>query len=266
GRPNGWDSTNTPEALRHWQGARQLLDILPERPENLVERPAVRAQIMNYLARMGDPEDQATSLFREARELATRSGDPHVLSQVVNGFGSVRLYTTGAAAEGLDPLLESVQRADETTDIGLRVAVRYGLSNVHWLAGQLRECLAVAEQGLQLARGELDLGSDRIGFSPVLGLSSLRGVAMSQMGRPREGGAELDRVIELARTSKQLHTHWFSHCLHVIRCEVTGEIPPALVHGREAVDHAERTGGQLARITAYFHLGLANVLNGAWRE
>src|SRR5262249_43473770 len=83
---------NSAEALRHWGSVRQLLDTLPETPENLAARAAVRAQIMNPLARMGDLEDQATSLFQEGRELATRSGDRHVLSQVLNGFGQLRLF------------------------------------------------------------------------------------------------------------------------------------------------------------------------------
>ena len=199
-----WVGLNNPaEALRHWGSVRQLLDTLPETPENLAERAAVRAQIMNHLARMGDLEDQATSLFREGRELATRSGDPHVLSQVLNGFGYLRLFA-GAVAEALDPLLESIRRADETEDIGLRVAVRYGLSSAYLSAGRLRECLAAAEQGLGLARGDLDLGADRLGFSPSLGLSCWHGVALSLTGHPREGATELDRVIELARTSQQL--------------------------------------------------------------
>ena len=124
---------NSAEALRHWQSVRQLLDTLPETPENLAERAAVRAQIMNHLARLGDPEDQATSLFREGRELATRSGDPHVLSQVLNGFGQLRVLA-GAVEEALDPLLEAIRRADETEDMGLRAAVRYGLSNAYFWA------------------------------------------------------------------------------------------------------------------------------------
>jgi adenylate cyclase len=164
-----WVGFNNPaEALRHWGSVRQLLDTLPETPENLAEAAAVRAQIMMHLARMGDLEDQATSLFREGRELATRSGDPHVLSQVLNGFGLLRLYA-GAVADALDPLLESIRRADETDDIGLKVAVRYGPSQAYFFAGRLRECLAVAEQGLELARGDLDLGADRVGFSPNAG-------------------------------------------------------------------------------------------------
>jgi adenylate cyclase len=261
-----WEGFNNPaEALRHWQSVRQLLDTLPETPENLVERAAVRAQIMIHLARMGDVEDQASSLFQEGKELAIRSGDPCVLSQVLNGFGLVKAIA-GAVAEALDPLLESVRRADETEDIGWRVAVRFGLSNVRWLAGRLRECLAVAAEGLQLARGNPDLGTDRMGFTPGLGLSCLRGIALSMTGHPREGGGELDRVIELARTRHQLQPYWFSHALHVFRCEVTGEAATALAHAGESLDYAERAGNPLGRLTANRALGVAYVLNGKWNE
>ena len=256
---------NTPEALRHLGSVRQFLDTLPETPQNLEERAAVRARIMNHLARMGDPEDQATSLFREARELATRSGVPHVLSQVLNGFGVLRLYA-GAAAEALDPLLESIRCADETEDIGLRVAVRFGLTVAYYHAGRPRECLAVTEQGLGLAHGNLELGADRMGWSPSLGLRCWHGLALSLTGHPRDGGAEFDRVIELARTSQQLTPLCVSHANNVLRCEVMGEAAPALAHGRQAVDYAERTGNQIARIFAYLCLGIANVLNGAWRD
>src|SRR5262249_42357256 len=150
---------------------------LPETLESIAERAAVRAQIMINLARLGDVEDQATALFREGRELATRSGDPHVTSQVLNGFGQLRLLA-GFATEALDPLLESVRRADETEDIDLRVAVRFGLSNAYWGTGRLGDCLAVAELGLRLARGDIRLGTERIGFSPSLGLSCLHGSAV----------------------------------------------------------------------------------------
>jgi class 3 adenylate cyclase len=265
-RAGEWVGANNPaEAMRHWGSVRQLLDTLPETPESLAERAAVRAQIMTHLARVGDPEEQATALFREARELATRSGDPHVLAQVLNGFGLLRLRA-GAVAEALNPLLESIQRADETEDVGLRAAVRVGLSGAYIWAGRLRECLAVAEQGLGLARGALGLGADRLGFSPSLGLSYWHGGALSLTGHPREGGTELDRVIELARTCEQLTPLSVSHGCHVLRCEVTGEAASALAHSREALDCAERAGNQNARIFAYFGLGLANVLNRAWHD
>jgi hypothetical protein len=89
---------------------------------------------------------------------------------------------------------------------------------------------------------------------------------LSLTGCPRDGAAELDRVIERARMSQQLMPLFRSHAHHVNRCEVTGEAVPALAHGREAVDYAERTGNQVGRILAYVSLGIANVLNGAWRD
>ena len=109
-----WVGLNNPaEALRHWGSVRQLLDTLPETPENLAERAAVRAQIMTHLARLGDPEDQATSLFREGRELATRSGDPHVLSQVLNGFGYAPAVRWGRRrGAGSAPRGDSARRRD----------------------------------------------------------------------------------------------------------------------------------------------------------
>ena len=256
---------NSAETLRHWQSVRQLLDTLAETPENLAERASVRAQIMNHLARQGDVDDQALSLFREGRELAARSGDPVVLAQVLNSFGQLRVLA-GAIEEALDPLIESIRQADEMEDIGLRVAVRYALSNGYFWAGQLRECLAVAEEGLQLARGDLELGADRIGFSPSLGLSCFGSAALALTGHPREGAAELDRVIELARTSQRLHLLFLAHALRVFGYEVMGEAAPALAHGREAVAYAERTGNQSGRALGYVSLGLANVLNHAWHD
>ncbi len=148
----------------------------------------------------------------------------------------------------------------------MRVAVRFGQSSAYYYAGRLRECLAVAEQGLGLARGDIGLGADRIGLSPNLGLSFWYGGSLSLTGHPREGAAELDRVIGLARTSQQLLPLIGSHCQHVLRCEVTGEAAPALAHAREAVECAERTGNQVARVFGYYGLGIANVLSGAWHD
>jgi hypothetical protein len=232
----------------------QLLDRLAETSDRLAEKAAVRAQIMHHRGRLGDVEDQAPSLFREGRELARRSGDPHVLSEVLSGFGLLRLLS-GALEEALDPLPESIRRADETEDIGLRMAVRHGLALAYWAAGPLRECIAVAEEGLRLAHGDLGIGADRTGISPSLMLLSWRGGVSSLSGCPRDGAAELDRVIALAGASKQLAPLWVSHGYHVLRCEVTGETASALAHGRESVDFAERTGSHHGRITAHLNFG-----------
>jgi tetratricopeptide (TPR) repeat protein len=220
---------------------------------------------MTHLARIGDVDDQAPALFEEGREIATRSGDPHVLSQVLNGFGLIRLLG-GCIDEARDLLLESIQRADETEDKALRVAVRYGLCLANWQTGRFLECFTVAEQGLALAEGNLGLGGDQVGFSPSLGFSYLRGAVLSLTGHPRDGEAELDRVIELARASKQLIPAQFSHFYHVLRCEVTGEAASALAHARATVEYAEQSGTTHGRMAGYLCVGIAYLLNQASQD
>jgi tetratricopeptide (TPR) repeat protein len=83
---------------------------------------------------------------------------------------------------------------------------------------------------------------------------------------PREGAAELDRVIELARSSQQLLPLCMSNAFQVLRCEIMGEAARALAHGRESVDYAERIGSNTARLFGYFTLGRAHVANRGWRD
>jgi predicted ATPase/class 3 adenylate cyclase len=253
------------EALRHWQNVRQLLDTLPETPESLGERAEVRARIMTHLSRLGDPEDQAPRLFGEARELAARNGDPHVLSEALNAFGELRARA-GAVDEALDLLLESIQRADQTNDIGLRVAVRNGPCVAYFQSARFRELLALAEECLGLARNDLELGTDRIGFSPSLGCWALHGGALCATGHLREGGAELDRALESARASQQLFSLAYCHNLLGFRCEFAGDAASALAHARASLDYSERAGSHQGRVYAYAGLGIASVLNNAYHD
>jgi hypothetical protein len=79
------------------------------------------------------------------------------------------------------------------------VAARYGLALAHSFAGRLRECLAVAEQGLGLAQWDLALGGDRIGFNPSF--LFFKGMVLSLTGHPREGGAAPKTAITASPTN-----------------------------------------------------------------
>jgi hypothetical protein len=191
------------------------------------------------------------------------------VSQVLNGFGELRARA-GAIDEALDLLRESMNRADETEDLGLRIAVRYGLAISLFWGARLPECRAIVEETIELAQGDVSLGAffryddgaHRIGFSPSLAASNLRGMILSLTGRLRDGAGELDRVLE--RTLPQLGMGWGPHVFYVLRCEVTGEGASALAHARNAVEYAEQMGNQFGRVASYLCLGIANVLNRAW--
>src|SRR5262249_49184445 len=155
-----------------------LVDTLAETPEHLAERAEVRVNIMNHIARQGDVEELATSLFQEGRELAVRCGDARVLSQVLSTFDFGRAVS-GAIEEALAPVLESIRLADGTGDKALRVLVRLNLTVAYLFAGRLREGLGVVEQVMALTQGDLGIGAVGTGFNPGLGLLLYRGITLS---------------------------------------------------------------------------------------
>ena len=91
------------------------------------------------------------------------------------------------------------------------------------------------------------------GFSLIV-RAVLARAESSSIGRPSSRA----RLGSCSRFRLALH--------HTLRCEVTGEGALALAHAREALEYAERAGSHVARITAYFTLGIANVLNREWRD
>jgi hypothetical protein len=94
----------------------------------------------------------------------------------------------------------------------------------------------------------------------------LHGAALSLTGHLREGGAELDRTLELARASQQLFPLAFCHIFLGFRCEFTGDAASALAHARASLDYSERAGSHQARVYAYAGLGIASVLNNACHD
>ncbi|MGH7821173.1 MAG: hypothetical protein ACREQ9_15515, partial [Candidatus Binatia bacterium] len=259
-----WSGLNDQdEAMRHWSAVRELLDTLPGTSENIRERAVVRAQILNQLARIGDTEGQATTLFRDGGDLAARTGDPAVVAQVVYGYGILR-HWAGSSTEAYDVLLEAARRADETEDVGLKVAVRYGLSLCRFVSGRLSESLASIDEGLRLTGGDPRLGADHAGASPLLLLSAARGLVLPWVGDPGGSATELNRLIELARSPAQPLFLYAGNAFQVFRCALTGELDAALVHGRRGLEYVERIGSQVGRAIALTSWGLANVLNGHW--
>jgi class 3 adenylate cyclase len=258
-----WIGLNNPaDALRHWSSSRDLMAKLPKTPQNSTVGAQIRAQMLNLLARMGDPEERAKVLFEEGEVLAARGADPSVHTLLLNSFGMVQ-GLSGAVPRALEVLREAARCADQTSDVGLRAATRYGVALLSWISGLLRECMAAVDEGLKLPQVDAGAGVSLIGRSPDLLFSATRGFALSLSGHISEGGNELDRVIE--RGQKELTPLWVAHFYHVFRCYISGESAAALDHGRRALDYGERTGSPNARICGLTAWALANVLNSEWQ-
>ena len=87
-------ANNSSEAVRHWRSVRQLLDTLPEAPENLAERAGARPDHDSPRS-SGRSRGPGDSLFREGRELADSQRRP-ARSQP----GAARLRLSSRCAQG----------------------------------------------------------------------------------------------------------------------------------------------------------------------
>ncbi len=187
------------------------------------------------------------------------------MSLLLNGYGFFKVLS-GPIDDGLALIVEAVERADRTDDAGLRAVVRYSLAQGRLGAGHFRQSLTAADEGLALTGGDLTRGARWIGASPYLILMGVRGIALSYLGRPGEAGTELDRAIALAQTNGQEGLLGFLHQFRVVACELSGDTPSALAHGRKAVEFAETTGNRLQRYSARAYHAIGCVVHGDWQD
>jgi tetratricopeptide (TPR) repeat protein len=215
--------------------------------------------------RTGLSADEVATLLGEARELAEASGDVHTLAFVVHAAGWYRAYS-GAPLDAVPLLEEAMALQDEAADVGLRIWTRAGLGEVYFLRGRLAEALTHSEEALALGRRDPHAGLDITGYRPYLFALAVHARTLSVLGRLAEAAGGLDQAIALA----EQHGDWvpasFAHGRFAQLCDFTGDVPAAVAHCRAAVELAEKSGNLAARVLAFGALGLANVLDGQWRE
>jgi adenylate cyclase len=254
---------NVIEAYRHWQRVRELLDRLPESEETIKQGAEARAQLIWMAIRVGGSEDDVACLVQEAKELATRSGDPGVLGQVLQSDGNFRLYS-GKVNESLPVLDEAVRCADETEDRGLRVSACMSQVLAYGMAGRLSESLVRAEEAIELCQRDPDAGAAIVGYSPHLFLLGVRGMLLTEMGRYSEAQRDLDRALALARERHELLPEMLAQGMRVELCDAVGETHGAVAHAQEATNVAEKMANQAGRTFSYHRLGMAYTLEGEW--
>ena len=258
-------SNDTAAALRHWRRARELLDTLPRSRETMAEGAAVRGQLMLHGFRTGLPADEVATLLAEARELAEVSGDVHALAFVVHAAGMYELYS-GAPLDAAPLLEEAIAREDDGTDVGLRIWTRAAQGWVHLALGPLGEALTRIDDALALGRQHPHAGLELAAYRPYLLALSVRAWILSMLGRLAEAAQGLEQTFTLGEQFGESAPSSLSHCVYTQLCDFTGDVRAAVAHGRAAAELAEKTGNQTLRVLAFEALGVANVLDGQWRE
>jgi adenylate cyclase len=256
---------NLEQAVRHWRSCRELTADLSGSAESDAIRLASCLGILRgaslYLD-VGDEEVEAT--FREGKPLAEQVGDQTSLATVLLLYGGA-LQPQERFVEALSCFDEAIQVADRTGDRGLHAAVRtYYVAPLS--TGRLEELRVHSQEGLDLVAGDPDLGSEYVGYSPLVALTVNLGCALCNQGHLGGGFEALDRGIELARRHDQIMWLAVAHLESATASFRAADLDRLMLDVRELAAIAEKQSNPGVHLCYQLALGLAHLAREEWEE
>jgi class 3 adenylate cyclase/tetratricopeptide (TPR) repeat protein len=247
---------------------RRVLALLGELPESA---PAVALALQTYddLLRAGSlgglAREDADQLFASGRALAEQAGDRSALTRLFSTFGEF-LFFSGHGADAQRYLREATELARDVDDAAVKLTVLVDKAQTAFWAGRLREVLKYTEEALPRMRAASLAKEIPVGlWGEAFGLSQ-RGLALSFMGRRREGAADLGRAIRLADQHGSLESRCVARQFSSLAALMAGEVAVALTHAHTSLELAVRAGNPVLERLAQASLGSAYVSSGRAEE
>ncbi|MBI3783065.1 MAG: AAA family ATPase [Deltaproteobacteria bacterium] len=251
-----WLTRSDPsEAQHNWQKVRELtLAQLPS-PERDALLLDASTQIITLGVRLGLAETDAQQVFEDARVAGEAHEDRRHLAQLHNAYGMFN-GMLGRGELAVQSIMEAERYAAEIGDREMQLSVRVTVAV--WLLhrGQLADALQLIQQGIDLADGDLSLGADIVGFSPLAFLTLYRGTTHTAMGDLGEARKDLQTALDMARRNDESEIECMALGFLSIVTFYEGERDATLAYARQTAQVATRIGSP-------FILGFANGIVGA---
>jgi class 3 adenylate cyclase/tetratricopeptide (TPR) repeat protein len=239
---------------RVYQQAIDGFDRAPDSPEVVRGRIQTRAGLLRMSQFVEIGHDRLDTLYREARDMAERSGDALAMTEVLFSYANEMLHC-GDATQAVALATEAVQRA---------VAVGAARELVH----RFRLSILLVFNAAGYPREGLDLVNSAAGTDWITEpLSSenymsrgFYGVMQSLLGGLKEGERHLRGAAAFADRGER-SASWM-HAFLVDSASLSGEYGQAMADARRAVERAEQFGSPFFRTLATRALGLAHCLEG----
>jgi hypothetical protein len=148
--------------------------------------------------RIGEVKKQWEPVYRDGCSAATRTGDLRALARLHVHMGAVCGNVLGSIADYVRYSREGVMIADQLGDPGLRCGTRAYLCFAAMYAGHFDEASRMADDIVDIAQGDVDLGADVAGWSPLIWSLAWRIVRPGLEGDPLTALRELPTVRQLA--------------------------------------------------------------------
>jgi class 3 adenylate cyclase/tetratricopeptide (TPR) repeat protein len=255
----------TREALRHWRRIRELLREVPETEETLSLGIESRVQILNLGVRAQPLEEDVDALYREAEELAQRSGPPAAHLPMRLAYGVYQVFE-GMPAEGVQTLRDTVRMADASGALSLSFIARFFLQNGIASTGPLEEGVTVNDEILALQEREPGLGVEFLAYDIASMPLAWRGWFLAALGRVPEATHDVRRALELARRLDDPGLHVVIEAISALVACLAGEGSVALGHARRAAERTRDVEAATALAIADLALGMACVSEERWDE
>jgi adenylate cyclase len=258
--------SDTHEAIARLRRVLELLGDAPEAPEAIALVLHAHDDLLRVGRMGGIFRAEGERLFAAARALAERSGQRALLTRLVSTFGDFLIFS-GALADGQAYMHEANVLARGVEDAAVQLAVTMDNAQTAFWAGRLREGLAHVEEALELLEPGMRGGNDvPVGLWGEAFIISQRGIALTLMGRCREGLADVERSVRLADATGSLEGRCVARQFYCFAAATCGETRSAAAHAHAAIELAVRAANPFIERLAHASLGSLYVTTGRAAE
>ena len=262
-----WAGARDPvEGLRHWYKVRHLGQSLDDAFTKESRLRACGIIMASGTWRLGMSEDEVRACMDEVRSLARELGRPAIVATALTGSAS-HLGVLGRAEAALGVAEEARGMLNDAMGPGETFAVE--TSHAYWLlvVGRLPQALEEFDRIVDLSGGDPQMGSELVGYSPLIFAEGLAAWVLAQAGRFDECWPRVERAVRLAREhGARENLGWalggLGHCAYFARG--TSRVPLMEVRraSLEYVEIAEAVGSRYSQIAAAANLAISHFVSG----
>lgn len=252
-------STNSAQAIKHWQKVRQLLQDQPRSPSNDKLRITANGQIAWLGWREGMTAEAAKPFIEEALRWA-RETDDTMIPMLLFLDGRITLATGGPADAYVARVKEALSLLEKGTVVGRVATLNASLSQAYAWAGMLNEALAASDTALKAISGIEKFDHEFLGYSVEHWIMSMRGRILVRLGRFAEAEQCLKMMLSVEQALVDPTVQIIPHMGYVELATCHGDAVLAEQHAARVTEIAEKSGSPYLRVYALTGRGAVKYL------
>jgi class 3 adenylate cyclase/tetratricopeptide (TPR) repeat protein len=249
-------STNSAQAIKHWQKVRSLLQKQPRSHANDALRIMASGQLAWLGWREGLTADEAKPFIDEALAWS-RETDNKMIPLLLFVDGRITVTSGGPADAYVERVKEALSLLNEAKDVGRIATLNASLSQAYGWAGMLNEALAANTAALSGISRIEKFDHQFLGYSVEHWAMSLRGRILVRLGRFEEAEDCFDPVLGIEENLLDPTVRLIPHLGYIDLAWCRGDAVMAEQHASRVAEIAEKHESPYLRVFAFACSGTA---------